>query len=228
MAASRGQPSRRLRVAVTRASAQARELVERIEAIGCDAVLWPLIAIEPLAGEPVDPRGYDWVIVTSRNGAAELARRLVAPPRRLAAIGPGTAAALREHGLEPALVPRVSTQEGLLAELPQPAGRVLVAAAEGARTVLVDELGADFLALYRTVELEPADVPDADLVLLASPSAARALARSRARVLPVLAIGPQTAAAARGLGLELAGEADRHDLDGLVAALERLAASSGR
>ncbi|GEM_PF-822912 len=228
MAASGGRRSRRLRVAVTRAAGQAAQLVERIEAIGCDAVLWPLIAIEPLAGEPVDPGGYDWVVVTSRNGAAELARRLVAPPRRLAAIGPGTAATLREHGLEPALVPRVSTQEGLLAELPQPAGRVLVAAAEGARRLLVDELGADFLALYRTVELEPTDVPDADLVLLASPSAARALARSRARSLPVLAIGPQTAAAARRLGLELAGEAEQHDLDGLIAALERLAASNAR
>src|SRR5579875_3311499 len=122
MAASGGRRSRRLRVAVTRAAGQAAQLVERIEAIGCDAVLWPLIAIEPLAGEPVDPGGYDWVVVTSRNGAAELARRLVAPPRRLAAIGPGTAATLREHGLEPALVPRVSTQEGLLAELPQAPG----------------------------------------------------------------------------------------------------------
>src|SRR5579884_174341 len=225
MAASGGRRSRRLRVAVTRAAGQAAQLVERIEAIGCDAVLWPLIAIEPLERRPLDPRDYDWVVVTSRNGAAELAHRLTAPPRRLAAIGPGTAATLREHGLEPALVPRVSTQEGLLAELPTPAGRVLVAAAEGARRLLAEALGADFLPLYRTVELQPAGRPEADLVLLASPSAARALARTEARTLPVLAIGPQTAAAARGLGLEVAGEAEQHDLEGLVAALGRLAAS---
>jgi len=212
---------RSLRVVVTRAEGQARPLVERLEALGVEVVLCPLIRVEPLGGEPVDPAPYDWVVVTSPNGAAELARRLTGTPRRLAAIGPGTAAELRAHGLEPALVPAVSTQEGLLAELPQPAGRVLVAAAESARRLLVDELGADFLALYRTVELQPADAPAGDLVLLASPSAARAFAATGARM-PAVAIGPQTSAAVRAAGLELAAEADSHDVDGLLAATERL------
>ena len=83
-------------------------------------------------------------------------------------------------------MPRVSTQEGLLAELPP--GRVLLAAAEGARRLLVDERGADFLPLYRTVELRP-PAPDGDLALLASASAARAFAATGARI-PVVAIGP--------------------------------------
>jgi len=139
----------------------------------------------------------------------------------LAAIGPGTAAALRERGLEPTLVPRTSTQEGLLAELPSPAGRVLVAAAEGARRVLSDALGADFLPLYRTVEVSPEDVPDVDIVLLASSSAARSLARTAARGARVVVIGPQTAAAARELGLRIVAEASEHDLDGLTAALAK-------
>ena len=214
-----GTEVRRPRVAVTRAAGQADELARRLEAMGCEPVVWPLIAIEPLDGAPVDPGPYDWVVVTSPNGAAELARRLTAPPRQLAAIGPGTAAALREHGLEPTLVPRESTQEGLLAELPRPAGRVLVAAAEGARRVIVEALAADFLPLYRTVELAPDEAPDVDVVLLASPSAARSLARTAARAVPVVVIGPQTAAAARELGLDVAAEAADHDLDGLVAAL---------
>jgi len=214
---SEGKP----RVAVTRAAGQANELAARLTALGCEPVLWPLIATESLADDPIDADGYDWAVVTSPNGAAELARRLRNRPRRLAAIGPGTAAALRARGLEPDLVPRVSSQEGLLAELPQPAGRVLLAAAEGARRLLVDELGAEFLPLYRTVELAPAVVPDADVVLLTSPSAARALARTSLRV-PVVVIGPQTAAAARTLDLELAAEAESHDLDGLLAALERV------
>jgi uroporphyrinogen III methyltransferase / synthase len=185
-------------------------------------VLWPLIAIEPIEGEPIDASAYDWVVVTSPNGASELALRLARPPDRIAAIGPGTAAALREHGLEPDLVPQVSTQEGLLAELPTPPGRVLLVAAEGARRLLVEELGADLLPLYRTVELDPDDAPDVDVVLLASPSAARVFAASRARAAPVVAIGPQTAAAADELGLEVAAEAETHDLEGLVAALERV------
>jgi uroporphyrinogen-III synthase len=186
-----------------------------------------LIAIEPLGEEPIDATGYDWVVVTSPNGAAELTRRLTGPPARLAAIGPGTAAALRAHDLEPDLVPRESTQEGLLAELPRPPGRVLLAAAEGARRLFLDETGADFLALYRTIELAPADAPDVDLVLLASPSAARALARTVARDVPVVVIGPQTASAARELGLDVAAEASGHDLDGLVASLRRALARKG-
>lgn len=221
----RGAPGRApLRVAVTRAAEQTEPLAARLEQLGCDVVRCPLIAIQPLADDPVDASGYDWVVVTSPNGAAELARRLARPPQRLAAIGPGTAAALREHGLEPDLVARVSTQEGLLAELPRPAGRVLLAAAEGARRLLVDQLGADFLPLYRTRAVEPETVPDVDLVLLASPSAAHALARTGCRV-PVVAIGPQTAAAARRLGLEVAAAAESHDLEGLIAAVERLLAS---
>jgi uroporphyrinogen-III synthase len=223
-----GRRSKGPRVAVTRAEGRAGELAERVRSLGCEPVLWPLIAIEPLADAPVDPRGYDWVVVTSPNGAAELARRLVASPRRLAAIGPGTAAELRARGLEPDLVPRVSTQEGLLAELPRYAGRVLVAAAEGARRMLADELEADFLPLYRTVELAPAEAPEVDVVLLASPSAARALARTAARSVPTVAIGPQTAAAARELGLELVGEAESHDLDGLAGALAQVVETAGR
>jgi uroporphyrinogen-III synthase len=110
------------------------------------------------------------------------------------------------------LVPRVHTQEGLLAELPP--GRVLLAAAEGARRLLVDERGADFVALYRTVALRP-PAPVGDVALLASPSAARALAATGAR-LPVVAIGPQTAAEALEHGLDVVAVAESHDLEGLL------------
>jgi uroporphyrinogen III methyltransferase/synthase len=201
-----------VKVVVTRADEQADTLVARLEALGHEVVRCPLIRIEPLGDEQIDPSPYDWVVVTSRNGARELARRLSAPPRRLAAVGPGTAAALREHGLEPALVPKVHTQEGLLAELPL--GTVLLAAAEGARRLLVDERDADFLPLYRTVELRP-PAPHGDVALVASASAARALAATGAR-LPVVAIGPLTAAEARRRGLDVVAVADSHDLDGLL------------
>ena len=210
---------------VTRSERQARALAERLASLGCDVVFCPLVRVEPLGDAPIDPARYDWVIVTSPNGAAELARRLTSVPRQLAAVGPGTAAELRAHGLEPALVPRVSTQEGLLAELPRPAGRVLVAAAEGARRLLADELGADFLPLYRTVELRPEQPPAGDLAVVASASAARALAATGAD-LPVVAIGPQAAAAARDAGLTVLAEAETHDLDGLVAAVAQAAAET--
>jgi uroporphyrinogen-III synthase len=172
----------------------------------------PLIRIDPLGNEPIDASPYDWVVVTSPNGARELARRLTARPQRIAAIGPGTAGALREHGLDADLVPAIHTQEGLLAELPP--GRVLLAAAEGARRLLVGARGADFLPLYRTVELQP-PAPVGDLALVASASAARALAATGAR-LPVIAIGPQTAAEAQAQGLDVVAVANSHDVEGLL------------
>jgi uroporphyrinogen III methyltransferase/synthase len=212
---------KRPRVLVTRAEEQAAPLAERLEALGCEVVLCPLIRVESLGDDPIDVDAYDWVVVTSPNGATELARRLASRPRRLAAVGPATADSLRACGLEPELVPRVSSQEGLLAELPRPVGRVMIAAAEGARRLLVDELGADFVPLYRTVELRPERMPEGDLAVLASPSAARALAATNTR-LPVVAIGPHTAEAAGALGFDVVGVADAHDLDGLVAAVEQV------
>jgi uroporphyrinogen-III synthase len=202
-----------MRVLVTR-----EELVARVRALGHDAVSCELIRVEPLGEEPVDARAYDWLVVTSRNGAGELARRGVAA-NRIAAIGPATAEVLRSHGLRVDLVATTHTQEGLREELPE--GTVLLAAAEGARR---DVIRGDFLALYRTIELRP-DVPEADVALLMSGSAARALAATGARI-PVVAIGPQTAAEARQAGLNVVAVAGTHDLDGLVEALRSLSWSS--
>jgi uroporphyrinogen-III synthase len=204
------------RVIVTRPAGQDAELAALLEASGHKAVRCPLIAIEPLADDPVDVAEYDWVVLTSANGARELRRRMRGAPRRVAAIGLATAAAFGRADL----VPLTSTQEGLLAELPRPAGRVLVGAAEGARRLLVDELGADFVPLYRTVELRPERPPRGDLVVLASPSAARALA-SLGLDVPVVTIGPVTTREARAHGLTIAGEASTQDAEGLVAAVER-------
>src|SRR6185437_9884912 len=132
------------------------ELVPRVEPLGHDAILCELIRIEPLGDEPVDAGAYDWLVVTSRNGAHELARRGVTA-NRIAAIGPATAEALRAHGLRVDLVASTHTQEGLSEQLPE--GTLLLAAAEGARR---DVLDADFLPLYRTVELAT-EPPDADV-----------------------------------------------------------------
>jgi uroporphyrinogen-III synthase len=204
-----------MKIVVTRAEAQSDELAARLEALGHEVLRCPLIRIEPLGDDPIDASAYDWLVVTSRNGAHEVARRLAEPARHIAAIGPGTADALRAHGLHVELVPRVHTQEGLRDELPP--GRTLLAAAEGARR---DVLDADFLPLYRTVELHP-PAPQGDLAVIASPSAARALAATGAG-LPVVAIGPQTEAEAREHGLEVAATATSHDLDGLLDVIQSL------
>jgi uroporphyrinogen III methyltransferase/synthase len=187
-----------LRVVLT--GTRAEPLAGLLRAEGLDALHVPLIQIEAYEGPPVRVADYDWVVLTSRNAVECLFTRLEGKLPRVAAIGPATAEALRERGVEAALVARDSTQEGLVAEFPHPPGRVLFAGAEDAREVIADELAADVLPLYRTVELRPGEFPDADVVLLASPSAARALAAVRPDVRCV-AIGPVTAAEARRLGL---------------------------
>jgi uroporphyrinogen-III synthase len=204
-----------VRVLVTRARPEAGRLVSLLEARGLEVVACPLIRIEPLDGPEIDTSGYDWVIVTSRNGARELAGRWKGELRRVAAIGPGTAEELRLHAIEPVLVPLVSTQEGLLAQLPRPAGRVLFAGAEDARRLLVDELDADFVPLYRTVPELPEVPPDADLVVLASGSAARVFAQLGLAI-PAVVMGPQTAAAAHEAGVEVLAEAPAQTLESLV------------
>jgi uroporphyrinogen-III synthase len=195
---------------------RAEPLRTRLEEQGHEVVHVPLIRVEPLGDAPVDVAGYDWVVVTSAIGARELRRRMRGRPERLAAIGAATAEAI--GGAD--LVPRVSTQEGLLAELPRPAGRVLFAGAEGARRLLADELAADVVPLYRTVALQP-HVPDADIAVLQSASAARALAAIRAD-LPAVSIGPQTTRAARARGMRIVAEARTHDVEGLIAACSSL------
>ena len=205
-----------MKAIVTRPRAQARPLVEALERAGVEVVECPLIEIERISDELIDAAGYDWVVVTSANGADELARRAHNLPR-VAAVGPGTAEALRAHGIEPSFVPAESSQDGLVREFPRPAGRVLFAAAEGARRRPVDELGADFVALYRTRPLRP-DPPDGDVVVLASGSAARAYAAIGGAA-PAVSIGPETTRAASSVGLAVVAEARTHDLDGLVAAV---------
>jgi len=209
----RSAESSRMQVVVTR-----DDVAERVAALGHEPVLCPLIETVPLGDEPVDASAYDWLVVTSPNGARELARRGVRA-NRVAAIGPATADTLRALGLPVDLVAETHTQEGLRDELPSRC--ILLAAAEGARR---DVLGGDFLALYRTVELRP-PAPVGDVALLMSGSAARALAATGARM-PVVAIGPQTASEARKAGLDVAAVAQNHDLDGLLEALERCSSPS--
>jgi uroporphyrinogen-III synthase len=208
-----------MRVIVTRPRTQARPLVTALEQLGAQVVECPLIEIERTSDEPIDGSGYEWLIVTSPNGADEIARRGVNLPQ-VAAVGPGTADALRGHGIEPAFVPVESSQDGLLREFPRPAGRVLFAAAEGARRGPIEALGADFVPLYRTRLLTP-DPPEGEVVVLASGSAARAYAAIGGAA-PAVSIGPETSRVARSVGLEIAAEAHSHDLDGLVAAVRDL------
>jgi uroporphyrinogen-III synthase len=213
-----------MRVIVTRPRAQAESLLTALRAEGFEPVACPVIETESIDDGPIDLTGYDWVIIASTNGAAELGARHTGELPRVAAVGETTAAALAARGIAVDFVPSVASQEGLLVEFPRPVGRALFAGAEGARRLLVDELPADFRAVYRTVELSPAP-PDGDLVALASPSAARAWSKLGSTV-PAITIGPQTTAAALEAGLTVVAEAGTQNVAGLVDSAARWHASS--
>ena len=242
------------RVAITRARAQASGLAARLGRLGAEVIEVPAIRIEPrpdglrAAADTVARRECDVVCLTSPNGAELLMGELESrglDARALAgmvvaAIGPGTAAALRARGVRADVVPERSIAESLAAELIERGvggRRVLVARASEARDVLPRELeqaGASVtvVALYETVreQLGPdqlAGLARAEYVTFTSSSTVRFLteALGGAERFPaearVVSIGPVTSRTARDLGLEVAVEAERHDVDGLVEALLR-------
>jgi uroporphyrinogen-III synthase len=204
-----------MKVIVTRPREQAEPLVAALREQGFEPVVFPLIETVAIEDGPIEVEGYDWIVVTSANGAEQLARRRLGRVPRVAAVGPATAAMLAEHGLAVDFVPREAGQEGLVAELPRPVGRVLFVGAEGAGESLASQLDADVRAVYRTRELRPDSAPSGDLVLLGSGSAARAWAKLRLDI-PAISIGRQTTAVARAEGVEVVGEARTPDVQGLV------------
>jgi len=227
-------------IAVTRARLQASALAARLRELGASVVEAPTIRTEPLDAALPDLASYDLVCVTSPNGARALFERLDAAGRdaralaaaTVAAIGPGTAGALGEHGIRADLVPDRAVAEGLVEALSGTVvERALVVRGREGRDVLpaaLRERGAhvDVLALYETVA-EPLDAATAsaaaaaDYVTFTSASTVRFfLAAAGALDGPRIAsIGPATSAALREAGLEPHIEADPHTPDGLVEAL---------
>lgn len=225
-------------VVVTRATEQAGTLRTRLEALGAVVIEVPLLRIvEPLDGGAalvaalVDPDRFDWIVVTSPNGAAAVATVLAGRPTaaRFAAVGTATADAL---GSAVDLVPRRQVAEGLLEVFPSGPGRVLLAQGDRARPVLAVGLAergwaVEAVVAYRNdvAEVDPAvrrAVLGADAIAFASGSAATAFGEvfgSAPTTLRTVSIGPVTTAAAAAAGVRIDVTSDDHSLDGLVRAI---------
>ena len=116
----------------------------RLTALGATVVHVPLIEIaEPLDGGVALHQAlarlaaFDWLVVTSANGARRAGPAAADHPAvRLAAVGPATAAALAAaaSGRDVDLVPALAQAEGLLAAFPRQPARVLLAQADRARS----------------------------------------------------------------------------------------------
>jgi uroporphyrinogen III methyltransferase/synthase len=238
-------------VVVTRARAQASELAARLRTLGARALETSAIRIAATSDALPSLAGFDLICLTSANGVQQLFERLAARGEdaralagaRVAAIGPGTARALREHGVIADIVPQRFVAEGLIDALAEVAvSRVLIARAAGARDVLPDAMAArgaqvEVVSLYETLAepIDPALAPElarADYLTFTSSSTVRfflASAQPGADT-RIASIGPVTSATLREHGLTPHVEAGRHDIDGLLDAIvaDRRAQTAGR
>jgi len=241
-----------LRVLVTRPLEGAADLERILAAAGATVVTVPTVRIddppdpEPLRAAAAALASYDWVVLTSANAAGRLFDAARVSPggpdalraSRVAAIGSATAAALREAGVEPALMPESYTAAALADALLARGvrgSRILLARSAVAPSSLPARLrdaGArvdDVPAYTTSVEeasraplLELIEAETVDWITFASSSAVAAwveLVGPRTRGARVAAIGPVTADTVRELGLPEPVVARIHTRAGLVEAI---------
>jgi len=236
-------------VVITRSMSQNESFRRLLEARGAHVVEVPLIAI----AEPEDEGRerdevlqrfdeFDWIVVTSPNGADCVAPFLVASNAAgdairfpsLAAVGEATA---RSLGVTVAMTANPARADVLAEQFPQGTGSVLVVQGNLAD----DELGETLTAkgwtvtrvvAYRTVQLRPTremmlPAMAADVLMLASGSAATAWFDSFGTTTPpfVVAMGPSTAKVALALGLEVTDVAPEQTLESMIQTAERVIAT---
>ncbi len=247
-------------VLVTRTRRQAGRLSTRLADLGANVIESPVIELVPPADEfAIDQalaqlNQYDCVVFTSPNGVEAAWRRMGelhldarAFPRRVAAIGPATAEALRTIGITADLAPDEFIGEKLAAELIERLGdkgdlqgkQFLLLRADIARGELRRELiraGAVVkdMAIYQTVApktlcaeaIEALRNGTVDWITFTSASTATNLhallppeLRDRVARANRLSIGPITSAALCRLGWPPTVEATRHDIPGMIQAL---------
>lgn len=238
---------RQMKVLLTRSREGNSSLERRVREMGMTPVAFDALTFAPPSSwRGIDSalrrlREFDWVVFTSATGVKfvmERARKLGVNfgGVRLAAVGRGTAAALRRYGEEPDFMPSEFTTERLGMELPRTGKRVLLLRADiaGGRLVkTLEERGFEVsqLRAYRTLRAGSevsGDLLDADVVAFASPSAVRSLCmslgRERLSVLKKRAvaacIGPVTAEAARRAGFRLLPVPADHTVDSLLEAIK--------
>ncbi|MGO9585737.1 MAG: uroporphyrinogen-III C-methyltransferase [Limisphaerales bacterium] len=246
------------RVVVTRARGQAGDFSQKFAELGADVLEVPTIKItqpketDAIVDALLGLNAYDWLVFTSVNGVTaffDIFFRRFQDLRdiggvRIAAIGPATAAKLRELHLQVDLTPDEFTGKKIAAAFAKFQSienlKMCLLRAEVANPDLpkaLEELGAivDDIAVYKTVA-ETEDPAGAGAALLESGAdwitftSGSTVEHFHARFdlpkflkkfphMKLASIGPETSKAIRTLGLEPALEAKEHTTDGLLAAL---------
>lgn len=223
------------RIAVTRDRQQAEPVVQHIHELGGEAVLMPLIEIQPPNDwSDVDAAidtvsSFDWIAFTSANGVRYFLNRLLEREldvRQLAnvsiaVVGEATAAALSEFSLRADLVAPQANAESLAESLRDAgAGSVLWSRGSHARDVLMDRLSQEQIAVRPAITYRSAGAAideklvaelasgDIDWVPLASPAMAQRLGELNGNhAAKIVTISPLTTAAAKEHGLTVHAEA---------------------
>lgn len=243
-------------VVVTRPAAQAGALADALARQGFDPVLFGALEIVPLDPLPPPPDRFDCAVFISRNavecGSAVVLGNPPAGGALVAAIGEGTANALRERGVEHPLFSADGADSEALLALPQIVAlrgrRVVVVRGVGGRERLADGLRAlgaavEYFECYRRVR--PAADPSAllerwrqggvvalstmsvetleNFTALLGPAGAELL-----RTTPLFVPHERVAAAARDAGIEdviVCGTGDRRLVDAICARFRESAAA---
>ncbi len=152
-------------VLITRPGSAGTELQQQLKTQGFDALLFPMIEIQPCSIEPL-PQGFDAevVIFVSPNAVryALAKERSFCRNAKIAAVGKGTLACLADYGINVDIVPQQQfNSEGLLLhpDLQQVANKnILIVRGQGGREKLKNELekrGANvrYLEVYLRLEI---------------------------------------------------------------------------
>jgi len=238
------------RILVTRAAGQAEEFVQKLAQLGAEVVLQPAIEILPPENyEALDEviaaiSDVNWIVFSSGNGVRYFLNRLLTlgydvrhlAHTKLAAMGPGTDAALQDFNLKADLLPREYRAESMVDALRPRVQkqRVLLIRASRGRDVLragLSKAGADVqqVVVYRSQDIQTlssstreAVEQGIDWVTFTSSAIARSsigLLGQHLNGVKSVSISPVTSEMMRSLGFEPTVEAKQHDLDGMIKGL---------
>jgi uroporphyrinogen-III synthase len=246
------------RIVVTRAREQAGPLCDQLERLGAEVIALPLIQItaaaDPTVREDVfaEIGSYEWLVFSSANGVRYFFEEFFSKftdirslgGTRIAAVGPATAAAIKQLHLAVDLVPQKHLAEeladALVAEQSLDNVKVLVVTGDRNRDVIMQRLAnalaiVDQFPVYKTestnlntdTAAENFRQSGADAILFTSSSGvhsfvdqAGVLALAKSARQPIAgSIGPVTSEAMRKVGMPIGFEAHESTIEGLVRAL---------
>lgn len=251
------QPLFGKRIIVTRTRRTAGTLSSKLRKLGADIIEIPTTRIEKPSDEMafgelvMDAHRYDWLIFSSPNGVERFFKiffKIYKDAReiggaKIAAIGPGTAAKIKEYHLAVDLLPEKSVAESLAEAFEKMGSSIenltmLWVRPEQARRVLPDRLNASGVILdeaiaYRSV----ADTDDitgalqrfkhegADIITFTSSSSVEGFLNLKLELpkdLRIVSIGPATSRTLKAAGLKVDIEAKQHNIDGLIEAIRKI------